>query len=185
MNVAYSGDENYSSQINTTTFNVIKVDLTANVIGVNVTVREDAKFIISVPDDFTGKVNITVDGITYSGNVESLITMDKLAEGDKMAAVKFFDDANYNDLELNASFKVSPISGPSGIASIKSDNMTRGYNSSYDYQAAFLDANGSALKNTEVIFKVNGKEYKVKTNEMVLHNLPVPNLQLASTTSHQ
>ena len=165
MNVAYSGDENYSSQINTTTFNVIKADLTASVIGVNVTVGDDTKFIISVPDDFNGKVNITVDGITYSGNAQSLITMDKLAEGDKIAAVKFFDDANYNDLELNASFKVSPRPGPSGIVSIKSDNMTRGYNSPYDYQAAFLDENGSALKNTEVIFKVNGKEYNVKTNE--------------------
>jgi len=165
VNVTYTGDENYSSQINATTFNVIKADLTASVIGVNVTVGDDTKFIITVPADFTGKVNITVDGITYSGNVQSLITMDKLAEGDKIAAVKFFDDANYNDLEINASFKVSPRPGPSGIVSIKSDNMTRGYNSPYDYQAAFLDENGSALKNTEVIFKVNGKEYKVKTNE--------------------
>ena len=165
VNVSYSGDENYSSQINATTFNVIKADLTASVIGVNVTVGDDTKFIVSVPADFNGKVNITVDGITYSGNAQSLITMDKLAEGDKIAAVKFFDDANYNDLQINASFKVSPTSGPSGIVSIKSDNMTRGYNSPYDYQAAFLDAKGNALKNTEVIFKVNGKEYKVKTNE--------------------
>ena len=165
VDVIYLGDGNYLSQVNSTVFSVNKANLPATVNGVDVNVGEDTKFVISVPNDFTGKVNITVDGITYSGDAESLITMAQLAEGDKLANVTFFGDANYNDLELTASFKVTPVVSPIDIVSIKSDNMTRGYNSPYDYQAEFLDTEGGALKNVDVAFRVNGKEYHVKTND--------------------
>jgi len=66
---------------------------------------------------------------------------------------------------VTASFNVVDPSSLVTFMSIKSDNMTRGYNSEFDYQAAFLDAKGNALKDTEVTFKVNGKEYKAKTDK--------------------
>ena len=165
VDVVYEGDDSYFPNSNLTSVHVIKANLTATAIALNVTELQNSSFAINVPDDFAGKVSITVDGISYSGDAKSLICMPRLAEGDKMATVKFFGDKNYNDLELNASFKVSPLDHVIEILSIKSDNMTRGYNSPYDYQAAFLDADGEALKNATVIFKVNGKEYKATTND--------------------
>ena len=161
----YLGDETYDVNANSTRFNVTKADLPATAIGQNITSSDNAAFFITVPDDFTGKVNITVDGQTYSGPAQSMIAMDKLSVGSKTAEVKFYGDANYKDLNVTASFNVVDPSSLVTFMSIKSDNMTRGYNSEFDYQAAFLDAKGNALKDTEVTFKVNGKEYKAKTDK--------------------
>jgi predicted outer membrane repeat protein len=164
VTVTYNGNENYNVSENKTTFVVNKADLNAIVIGQNVTDTDNSSFVVSVPDDFTGKVNITVDGISYSGDALALITMDKLTAGDKVASVTFWNDSNYNDLTLDAPFNVSHVDSFE-ITSIKADNMTRGWNSEFDYQAAFLNKDGSALANTEVKFIVNGKEYNATTNE--------------------
>ena len=163
----YSGDDNFTGADNETTFSVTKADLPAGVVALNVTVNDNASFAINgVPSDFNGKVNITVDGITYSGDVKSLIQMSKFSEGEKSAHIVFYGDDNYNNLELDCEFKITNTSSDEGnISTINSDNMTRAYNSEYDYQAVFLDKKGNALKNTEVKFIVNGKEYTVKTNE--------------------
>ena len=163
--VTYMGDGNYTSQVNSTSFNVNKVDLDAQVIGQNVTTNDNSAFVVSVPDDFTGKVNITVDGISYSGDVSALIQMAKLAAGDKVAKVVFWNDANYNDLTLDAPFTVSDIGMVFKIDTIKADNMTRAWNSEFDYQAAFLNKDGSALVNAMVQFVVNGNKYYAVTNE--------------------
>lgn len=56
-------------------------------------------------------------------------------------------------------------SEPGEFATVNAEDMIRGFNSPYDYQAAFLDADGNALVNTVVKFKVNGKEYTAVTNK--------------------
>jgi len=68
-------------------------------------------------------------------------------------------------LEFDTSFKVQNITEAFNITSIKSENMTRGWNSLFDYQATFLDSDGSALANKDVQFVVNGKTYTAKTND--------------------
>ncbi|WP_458406148.1 Ig-like domain repeat protein, partial [Methanobrevibacter sp.] len=177
VTVKYSGDEAFESEINNTVLTVNKADLNANVIGQNITVLDNSAFFITYPSDFTGKVKITVDGLVYDGEVKSLIKMDKLTSGEKTAQVLFYGDDNYKNASMAANFKVSEIpdsgngsiiydgNGTLNISTVNAENMTRGYNSPYDYQAAFLDKNGSALANVEVEFRVNGNTYKVKTND--------------------
>jgi hypothetical protein len=165
VNVEYLGDDKYFTSKNDTMFEVIKSDLNASVIAQNVTTKDDLSFIVNVPENFNGLVNITVDNKTYSGDANSLINMGKLTAGNKTAHVVFYDDPNYNDLEFDTSFKVQNITEAFNITSIKSENMTRGWNSLFDYQATFLDSDGSALANKDVQFVVNGKTYTAKTND--------------------
>ena len=172
INGEYTEDDIFLASSNSTSFNVLKANLTrdgsspftANVIAENVTDHENSTFFVLVPEQFNGLVNITVDNYTYSGSAESLINMAVLTAGDKVAEVVFWNDTNFNDFSFNTPFKVSDFAGKVNLTTIKSDNLTRGYNSIYDFQATFLDSNGNALKNTDVQFIVDGKTYTVKTN---------------------
>ncbi len=107
VNVTYEGDENYTVQTNDTTFNVTQINLKPTVLAVNVTDAMNSTFIIVVPNDYKGQVTITVDGETYSGNVNSIIQMGKLTVGEKEAHVVFADDKNYKGTELDVKFNVS------------------------------------------------------------------------------
>ena len=50
------------------------------------------------------------------------------------------------------------------LPSINAIDMTRAYKSEYDFIANMVNKDGSPLKNTEVIFKINNEEYKVLTD---------------------
>ena len=180
----YVGDNNYLPSSNKTTFTVKPIDLNPVVSAANVTILENATFDIIVPDDFEGKVNVTVGETSKVYHIAgpTQVTFVNLPLGNKTAEFAFYDDNNYNDASLNTTFAVNNVTssdnGGNGsisyvngsgehweILSIKSDNMTRGYNSPYDYEAEFLDMEGNALKHVTVTFKVNGKEYSAITND--------------------
>ena len=125
----------------------------------NTTTAENTTFTIDVPADFNGKVNITIGNITRTLDVAgpTQIVFDKLDEGEKTANLSFYGDNNYNPETREAKFNITKvyvidpenpvlpdIPGLVGnltgnITTIKTDNMTRGYNSEFDYEAVFLD----------------------------------------------
>ena len=152
VDVVYNGNENYSTNTNSSSFKITKATLDASVKALNVTTAQNASFVISVPDDFTGKVKITVDGVTYDGEAKSLIQMVNLTAGDKKATVKFYNDPNYKDLTLTAEFTVTDdiipvVKNASNIkVEVKNDKIIASVE------------NGAQ---GDVIFNVNGKEYTV------------------------
>ena len=109
VNVTYLGDDTYYTNVNDTYFNITKANLTADVIGQNVTVEQNTSFIVDVIDDFKGNVTITVDGVKYNGTVKSLIEMARLLAGNKTAHVTFYGDDNYNIKEMDVNFTVSRV----------------------------------------------------------------------------
>ncbi|WP_458405407.1 beta strand repeat-containing protein [Methanobrevibacter sp.] len=111
VNVTYLGDENYTSNTNSTTFNVTKANLTAEVQGLDVTVNDDIKFIVNVTDDFKGSIKITIDDVVYDGDVKSLIIGGKLKAGTYTANATFYGDENYNVKEIPVTFTVSRVAG--------------------------------------------------------------------------
>jgi hypothetical protein len=66
--------------------------------------------------------------------------------------------------------------------SIKANNMKRGWNSPYDYEAEFLDKDGHVIANTVMQFKVNGKTYKVKTDSKGIAKLTASKLDVGKYT---
>ena len=112
VNVTYNGDHAYSSNKNSTKFNVTKAELSVDVTALDVTVEDNITFIINVLNsDFAGKVNITViDGINYDGDVKTLIVMNKLPVADKYTAeVTFYGDNNYKNKTMNIEFTISRV----------------------------------------------------------------------------
>ena len=95
----YVGDNNYLPSTNQTTFTVNPIDLNPVVTATNVTTAENTTFTIIVPDDFEGKVNITVGNVSREYNIAgpTQITFVNLPEGNKTANVTFFNDNNYKN----------------------------------------------------------------------------------------
>ena len=182
ISALYTGDNSYLNATNMTTFTVSPIDLDASASAKDVTVNENASILINVPDDFVGKANVTVGDITRTYDIvgPTRVLFDKLPVGDKVAKVALYGDDNYNDANLTAAFKVSDEGGIFEMSTVKSDDMIRGWGSPYDYQAAFLDDKGEALANQYVLFKVNGKEYKVKTNDDGIAQLTTSQLAVGS-----
>ena len=70
-------------------------------------------------------------------------------------------DEIYSDDNLN----VTPTSWIKGVENtILVNEIKRAYNSPYDFAATFLNYRGTVLKNTEVKFKLNNKEYTTTTD---------------------
>ncbi|WP_458453130.1 Ig-like domain repeat protein [Methanobrevibacter sp.] len=162
----YTGDNSYLNATDSTILVVTPINLNATGSSENITTDENSTFLINVPDSFVGKANITVGDVTkvYDISGPTRVTFDSLEEGGKTADIKLYGSKNYNDQSFSISFEVRKPISTDGLFTIHSNDMKRGWNSPYDYQAEFLNANGDALANADVKFIVNGKEYIVKTN---------------------
>ena len=64
---------------------------------------------------------------------------------------------------------VNPADNTNGTShrdsSIEATDLTRGYNSPFDFKATFYDNKANPLKNTEVVFIINGNDYNIVTDE--------------------
>ena len=110
VNVTYLGDKVYDVAVNSTHINITKANLTVSVIAQNVTVKENASFVITVNTDFKGKVNITVnDESHFDGLVEALIYINRLSAGNYTASMNFYGDNNYNNKTVEVDFTVSRV----------------------------------------------------------------------------
>ncbi len=108
VTVTYLGNDKYETKSNVTYFNITKADLIADVIAQNVTVEDNTKFVVTVPDNFNGNVSIVVNNtVLYNGSAKNpLVIAQKLLAGDKNASIIFYGDSNYNDLEFSRNFTV-------------------------------------------------------------------------------
>ncbi|WP_458453131.1 Ig-like domain repeat protein [Methanobrevibacter sp.] len=169
----YLGNNNYLSCENSTVLIVNPIDLNPEANASDVNNMQNTTFSINVPDDFNGTVEITVDNVPKTFHIAgpTQISGENLTVGNKTAKLRFFNDANYHEVSITANFTVNKYVMPQGenitinITSIKAEDMTRGYNSEFDYEAVFLDKNGEALKNTQVRFIINGKAYSAITDD--------------------
>ena len=150
VNVTYLEDNTFLASENFTYFNVTKANLTATVIGDNVTVKENASFIITVPDDFDGKVNITVGGKTYTRDVANPVEIAKLLKGAKNATVVLYDASNYNDKVINN--VVFNVEGVDPVINVRINDTT------YPDKAV-AEINVTEMANGTVKVIVDGKEF--------------------------
>ena len=147
----YSGGNNFTDAYNATDF--VLDGETKN--PFNVTVKDlissENLVIINVTGEYNGNATVIVDnGEKIIQPLENGVTVFYLKglSTDKHNIVVTCPDGSVSHIDLDAKGQGATID----ILTIKAENMKRGYNSPYDYQAAFLDANGNALVNTEVIF---------------------------------
>ena len=167
VTATYNGDDTYAKSTNSSSFRVTKATLDASVEALDITTEENASFVISVPDDFKGNVRINVDGISYDGDISTLIQLPSLKAGDKSATVKFYGDDNYKDKTLSVPFKVSEAVVPPVIKNKTDPSMSL----KVDDNKVTVTLPGDATGNVTVC--VNGKKTVLSLNSgnVVLSNV--------------
>ena len=118
--VVYSGDDKYENNTAPVTFNVNKYYPTMKATAASVRVDENATVNVALPDDATGTVTITVDGVDYTAEVvdgTAAVVLPAISEAGPQAFDvaysgddkyrPYITDVEFNVLKCNANMKAS------------------------------------------------------------------------------
>ncbi len=144
-----------------------KQNISLNVTDINLTCDENAEILISLPNSSTGTITVKLDENTYVYsllNGSCLVVLPKLQTGNHTAKITYSGDDNYvsNKTKINIHVK---------SASLDTHDMTRGLNSSYDYQVKLIDENGNGISNKLISINVLSNQYYVITDGEGVANL--------------
>ena len=173
--VTYLGDEKYLGNSTEKDFHASSSKAAPNIAAEvdNVPVGEDVNVKVTIPEGGDGDVTVTIGNITKTVSVtrgENVISIPGVSEGTHNVKISYSGNDQYEPQDITKSVTV--------FRSINAENITRGWNSPYDYKAEFLDKTGHVLENTEVQFIVNGKTYTVKTDSQGIVYLNASNLPI-------
>ena len=160
--VKYSGDNNYNAAVATSSFTVSKVDSTMDVTVNDIVFGGDLIVDAVLPDDATGEVVITVNGVDYHVSIENgkaTGTISGLAAGDYTVTVKYVGDDKYVGVEVAENVNVAKAQPVLGVVIADVD-----YGNGFVIEATLTGVNGASLSGN-VIVTVNGKEYTVKVTD--------------------
>ena len=160
--VKYSGDNNYNAAVATSSFTVSKVDSTMDVTVNDIVFGGDLIVDAVLPDDATGEVVITVNGVDYHVSIENgkaTGTISGLAAGDYTVAIKYVGDDKYIGVEVAENVNVAKAQPVLGVVIADVD-----YGNGFVIEATLTGVNGAPLSGN-VIVTVAGKEYAVKVTD--------------------
>ena len=170
--VNYSGDDNHSPIWDVDEVQVIPKDFTLNVFD------DDGHVEVLVPDDASGSVTISDDGVNFNEPIKNgkAIFDLPISSGAHNITITYSGDGNYDSVSINKTINISN-------ATVRVVDMKRGYNSSYDFKAIFTYEDGSLLASRWVMFVVNGVRYSEFTdaNGIAYLKLTLPVLNMADT----
>ena len=164
FSAAYEGDGNYSTSSAAGSFtvaeNLLETTLTVNNVTAYYKGLQELKITLTSNNKPVSGASLTVK----VNNVEYVLTTDI----DGMASVKL--DLNPGRYAVTVAFNETLSHSNSSatalitvLSSINATDVVKLYGSGTQYFAMFYEANGKALGNKEVSFKLNGNVYKVKT----------------------
>ena len=160
--VKYSGDNNYNAAVATSSFTVSKVDSTMDVTVNDIVFGGDLIVDAVLPDDATGEVVITVNGVDYHVAIENgkaTGTIGGLAAGDYTVTVKYVGDDKYVGVEVAENVNVAKAQPVLGVVIADVD-----YGNGFVIEATLTGVNSAPLSGN-VIVTVAGKEYTVKVTD--------------------
>ncbi|WP_133241967.1 Ig-like domain-containing protein, partial [Methanobrevibacter thaueri] len=177
--VTYLGDEKYLGNSTTVdyhaTTNKTSSQVTAEVN--DVPIGQDVVVKVTVPEGGDGNVTVRINGTNVTVPVkagENIINVSGVSEGTHDVIIEYSGNDHVEPQTINKKVTV--------FRSIIAENITRGWNSPYDYKAEFLDKDGHVLADTEVQFIVNGQTYTAKTNSQGIAYLNVTKLDIGVYT---
>ena len=110
VDVTYSGDKNYESDMTTTEYTVSKAETSITAKQIDFEEGNASKIEVTVPDVESGIVLVDVAGKKFYGDIESgkaTITLEGVSEGNYTANIKFFGDDKYDQATTTTNVKVS------------------------------------------------------------------------------
>ena len=160
--VKYSGDNNYNAAVATSSFTVSKVDSTMDVTVNDIVFGGDLTVDAVLPDDATGEVVITVNGVDYPVPIvdgKATGTIGGLAAGDYTVTVKYAGDDKYVGVEITEGVNVAKAQPVLGVVIADVD-----YGNEFVIEATLTGVNSAPLSGN-VIVTVAGKEYIVEVTD--------------------
>ena len=157
VEVSYPGDENYAPAQQKAEFNVSKVSEYDLTIDVGKKDTNTADITVTLPDDATGNVNITVNGKTYNTNVVNgiaTITADNMVIGQNNITVSYAGDKKYDPINKSDVFDGDK---KASYVVVSADDIQLG-------QDAIITITVPSDATGNVIVTVNGKDYFANIN---------------------
>ena len=170
ISIIYSGDSKY---YNLTTSAVVNVHLTESSCSIDVAdviVGETVNIIVNVNSEATGTVKLTVNNRTYETGISdarAVVSVSDLSVSNYTVYAMYNGDKYFSKSNCTSSFLVK------SNETIKSDIITKGYNSGCDYQATFYDLLGNPLVNSNVTMSVDGVDYNLTTDSEGIARLDI------------
>lgn len=114
------------------------------------------------------QIDFTVNGKTYSKKTDSkgIAMLDiNLKSGNYIILTKFAGTSKYDAISKKSNITVK--------STIKASDLTKYYKNTASYFSTFYNQKGKLLKNATVKFKINNKEYSIKTNDKGVGKLAI------------
>ncbi len=127
VEVVYSGDETHNASSTVTNITAPKYDTPIEVEIGEAKEGEPVTITVTVPENATGNVTLSVDGKDYTVPVENgkaVITVPELSDGNKTYVVSYSGDDNYAHNSSVGNFTVDKAKETSGITVVDQGNGT-------------------------------------------------------------
>ncbi len=156
-----------NSQPTITVVNKTEVPITDEV-TVDYSYNDDGTINVEVKDEYNravpnAEVKLTINGVTYLATTDDKgianIKPEKNVAGEYNVGVEVVGKT------VSSSPQIIKVNPSSSISSIIAEDLTRAYNSEYDFKVRLLDKNANPLKNKQVTIVINGNDYNLKTDE--------------------
>ena len=161
----YNGDDIYAPIKNSTAFTVSKVsDYNMTVDIADIVKGENATITVSVPEDGTGSVIVTINGTDYKGTVvngTAKVIIPGLDEGTYKVVTFYTGDNKYDSMVVNGTITVNKNTK----TTLTMDNLVKYFNGPQKLMAKLVDGFGNPIANATVYFTINGKVYARITDE--------------------
>ena len=161
----YNGDDIYAPIKNSTAFTVSKVsDYNMTVDIADIVKGENATITVSVPEDGTGSVIVTINGTDYNGTVvngTAKVIIPGLDEGTYKVVTFYTGDNKYDSMIVNGTITVNKNTK----TTLTMDNLVKYFNGPQKLMAKLVDGFGNPIANATVYFTINGKVYARITDE--------------------
>jgi len=165
VDVFYNGDDIYAPIKNSTAFTVSKVsDYNMTVDIADIVKGENATITVSVPEDGTGNVIVTINGTDYKGTVvngTAKVIIPGLDEGTYKVVTFYTGDNKYDSMSVNGTITVNKNTK----TTLTMDNLVKYFNGPQKLMAKLVDGFGNPIANATVYFTINGGVYARITDE--------------------
>ena len=170
VDVFYNGDDIYAPIKNSTAFTVSKVsDYNMTVDIADIVKGENATITVSVPEDGTGSVIVTINGTDYNGtdyngtvvNGTAKVIIPGLDEGSYKVVTFYTGDNKYDSMVVNGTITVNKNTRTTLIM----DDVVKYFGGSQKLIAKLVDGFGNPIVNATVYFTINGRVYAKITDE--------------------
>ncbi len=165
VDVTYLGDNKYLSSTNAANFTVSKVsDYNMTVDIADIVKGENATITVTIPEDGTGSVIVTINGTDYKGTVIkgiAKVIIPDLDEGTYKVVTFYTGDNKYDSMVVNGTITVNKNTK----TTLTMDNLVKYFNGPQKLMAKLVDGFGNPIANATVYFTINGKVYARITDE--------------------